>query len=237
MRILITSAKEASSFELAFLLNNHQILFGEENIPDQKFPVVTSASFAHELLSFCLDFDIEQVFLVRAGELSSLLPLKILFEEFGIDLIVPDISSDFENDTSAIQVNNFNQLSSQLITLGYPNQKFAIGQSNMRGDLMMINDERKDFNQIWSKVNDISFVQIGKLFNQTNFEPLTIYPISEGLQSISVLFLNNELRIVEKVNKELFDAIYQELVDQKSRGFYQIFISGNKILRIKNMAY
>jgi hypothetical protein len=222
---------------LAFLLNKHQLFFGEENVINHNFPIVSSASFAHELLSFCLDFDIEQVFLVRAGELEALLPVKILFSEFGIDIVAPDVLSNFNENVDAVQVNNFNLLSTQLIKLGYPNQKFAIGQSNLRGNVILINDERKDFNQIWSKISDISFVQIGKLFNQTNFESLTIYPISESVQSLNVLFVNNELQMVQKVNQELFDLIFQAFIKYKMQGFYQVLISGYKILRIKNMAY
>jgi len=237
LRILITSAKEACSFELAFLLNEHQLFFGEENIPNHKFPVVESLSFAHELLSFCLDFEIEKVFPARAGELSSLMPAKILFKEFGIEIIAPDILSDFVYDTNSYQVNNFNELSGQLISLGYPNQQFAIAQANMLGDFLVINDEKKDFKGLWSKLREVSFVQIGKLFNQSDFVPLMIYPISGSLQVLNVLFENDELSISQNINLELYDSIFSLLKSHKSKGFYQVFLNGKKILRVKNVAY
>jgi hypothetical protein len=233
LKVLITSAKQACSFELAYLLKDEEILFGENHYPSFKFPSVNSISLAHELLSFCLDFGIEQVYAVRAGELKSLLEAKILYAEFGIEII----GSNFNYDAADAQGENYANFSSKLLALGYPNQKLAIGQTNFNGDLIVINDEQKDFNWVWSKSNELSFTQIGKLFNQPNFETLNIYSLQENLQVINVLILNNQLRFMTALPSEIVEIIKIKLHNYQVNGFYQVYLSGDKILRIKNVAH
>ncbi|TKB96051.1 hypothetical protein [Pedobacter cryophilus] len=232
MKVLITSAKQACSFELAYLLKDEEILFGENHYPSPKFPSVNSPSLAHELLSFCLDFEIEQVYAVRAGELKSLLEAKILFAEFGIEII----GSNFIYDDADAQSESYANFSSKLLASGYPNQKLAIGQTNFNGDLIVINDEQKDFNWVWSKLNELSFTQLGKLFNQPNFEILSIYTLQENLQLINVLILNSQLRFTASLPSKIMETVKTKL-HHEANGFYQVYLSGDKILRIKNVAH
>ena len=232
MKILITSAKQACSFELAYLLKDQEILFGETNYPSPKFPSVNSISLAHELLSFCLDFEIEQVYAVREGELKTLLEAKILFAEFGIEII----GSNYIYDDADAQANSYADFSSKLLSSGYPNQKLAIGQTNFNGDLIILNDEQKDFNKVWSKLNQLSFTQLGKLFNQPNFETLSIYVVQDNLQGINVLILNNKPHFITSLPSEIIENVKNKLLSHQVDGFYQVHLSGDRILRIKNVA-
>ena len=233
MKILITSANQACSYELAYLLKGEEILFGETHHSSSKFPSINSISLAHELLSFCLDFEIEQVYAVRAGELKSLLAAKVLFAEFGIEII----GASFTDDDAVNQAVSYADFSSKLLALGYPNQNLAIGQTNFNGDLIIINDEQKDFNQVWTKLNELSFTQIGKMFNQPNFEPLSIYPLPKNLQVINVLILNNQLHFASTIPSKIVEIINNKIYNHQINGFYQVYLSGDKILRIKNVAH
>jgi hypothetical protein len=236
LKNLITSATKSSSYELALLLNSNEIVFGESNYVATHFPLIDSPSLAHELLTYCLDYEIERVFPVRTGELSALLDTKVLFAEFGIEIMIPEPNQEFIYESDFYDINSFSELSSKLLDLGYPNHQFALGKANQHGDLIIIDDEQKDFNQVWSKIESISFVQIGKLFNQVNFDPLIIYPLENGLKQIHVLFSDGSLKCVEILPVELSETIQNILAINKAKGFYQVYLSGEKIIRIKNVA-
>lgn len=235
MKNLITSAFKSSSYELALLLNNSQIVFGDSRFPSHHFPPVESASLAHELLTFCLDHEIDRIFPVRTGELLALLDTKVLFSEFGMEIMIPEPHQDFIYENNFYVIHSFSELSSKLLSLGYPNHQFALGKASQQGDLIIIDDEQKDFNQIWHKIESISFVQIGKLFNQVNFEPLVLYPIKNGLKQIHVLFMDGKLKGLEILSQELNEIIQNLFKVNKAKGFYQVYLSGEKIIRIKNV--
>ncbi len=236
MKNLITSAYKSSSFELASLLNNSQIIYADSSFASNHFPRVDSSSFAHELLTYCLDHDIERVFPVRTGELASLLDTKVLFAEFGIEIMIPEPHQEFIYESAFYDINSFSELSSKLLSLGYPNHQFALGKANQQGDLIIIDDQQKDFNQVWSKMESISFVQIGKLFNQVTFDPLVLYPIENELKQIHVLFIDEKLKCTEIIPAEMSETIQNILALNNAKGFYQVYLSGEKVIRIKNVA-
>ncbi|WP_207426032.1 hypothetical protein [Pedobacter sp. SYSU D00535] len=99
MKVLITGATSALAFQLEkklgpafdivfadsqelpqFLLSNNRFL---------KIPKGSEPSFAHQLLSTCLDLEISYLFPLRREEILSLIEARQLFDEYGIKLMVP----------------------------------------------------------------------------------------------------------------------------------------------------
>ncbi|MEO5912313.1 MAG: hypothetical protein ABIP95_15610 [Pelobium sp.] len=230
MRVLITTANHPQSYTLAYLLHGNEILFGEA-IED--FPKEDSISLAHELLKICLDLEIEVVFPLRNKEMMPLAESTVLYEEFGIKLMVdqglePIFNHQFD------QAEDFNQLSASLLRAGYPNSALAIGRADVSGNLLVIDDHQKNFNQVWNKMQSISFSQIGKLFNQQHFEAIAIYQLSENLITAYVLNFNEETVFSAALSAEHQDLIKSKFIGENQEGFYQVDVSGNEILRIKN---
>lgn len=102
MNILITAAAAAQAYQLQRLLNTDDSIYlaDYEELPqvtlkDKKFlkiPSGNSPSFAHLLLTICLDNNIEKVYPLRTSEVIALAEARQLFDEYGIKLMVPDKS-------------------------------------------------------------------------------------------------------------------------------------------------
>lgn len=96
MAILITAAATSAAFRLERILGSDNVYFADHSnlpaIPGKKFlqiPAATSNSFSHELLKICLDFSIAEIYTLRLDEITELAKSRLLFEEFGISLIIP----------------------------------------------------------------------------------------------------------------------------------------------------
>jgi hypothetical protein len=102
LNILITAAATAQAYQLQRLLNTHDSIFLAdcEELPQValrgkkfiKIPSGNSPSFAHLLLTVCLDNCIEKVYPLRSAEVLALAEARQLFDEYGIKLMVPDKS-------------------------------------------------------------------------------------------------------------------------------------------------
>lgn len=101
MPVLITAAASAESHRLQRTLELSDVIFADEqNLPAALFgktrfiqiPSGGSFSFSHQLLSLCLDYAIEIVFPLRKTEVLALAEAKTLFEEYNIQVIVPEIA-------------------------------------------------------------------------------------------------------------------------------------------------
>ncbi|HEY0668774.1 MAG TPA: hypothetical protein VGD22_11385 [Sphingobacteriaceae bacterium] len=99
MAVLITGAAAAGAYRLQRTLELGQIIFADQqDLPKALFsttqffqiPPGNSPAFAHQLLRFSLDHGIDMIFPLRRDELISLSEAKKLFEEYTIDIIVPD---------------------------------------------------------------------------------------------------------------------------------------------------
>lgn len=99
MPVLITGAAAAAAHRLSRILGDSQVIFADQqDLPGALFsktkfiqiPSGGSPSFAHQLLTLCLDHAIDVVFPLRREELKPLAESKRLFEEYNIDLIIPD---------------------------------------------------------------------------------------------------------------------------------------------------
>lgn len=98
MSALITAASDSAAFRLARLFTNKDLVFASiEQMPAIsgtkfiKIPSAKSPSFAHQLLKICLDNQIDEVYPLLKEEIKELASSIILFEEFGIKIIIPSI--------------------------------------------------------------------------------------------------------------------------------------------------
>lgn len=98
MNTLITAASDSAAYRIARLLSNKSIYFGSEiplpsfnNLKFLQIPSAELSSYAHELLKICLDKNINEIFPLREMEVLELASAKILFKEFGINILIPDI--------------------------------------------------------------------------------------------------------------------------------------------------
>jgi hypothetical protein len=234
LKALLTTSKSHYIHQLNQLFKHDDFVFGDSY--QNKFPSENTVSFAHEVLSFCLDQEIQKIYAVREGELNSLSEAKVLFAEFGIEIVLPNLNQNFTINNFYATADDFSTLSSQLLSAGYPNQKLALGKADLKGDLLIIDDGIKDFHQVFSKLEAVSFLQLGKLFNQPNFEKLNIYQINEGLNTTYIFIENYQTQFFEYVDASLSLVIDLMLKQNNCLGFYQVCYSGHQILRLKNIA-
>jgi hypothetical protein len=96
MPVLITSASNAAAYQLARILNIDDVIFADQTpipvIPGKKnlvLPGASSMSFAHEMLTICLDNDIRAVYPLKIEEIWELSASRQLFSEYGISLLIP----------------------------------------------------------------------------------------------------------------------------------------------------
>ena len=98
MTILITAASTSYPYKLEKELGESSIVFADSvELPEImlknkkfiKIPPASSDSFAHSMLSICLDNNIDKVFPMRQAELKALAESRQLFDEYGIKVMVP----------------------------------------------------------------------------------------------------------------------------------------------------
>lgn len=240
--VLITAANTGKAYLLAHLLHDYKIIFGDDQYQDFKIPNANKSSFAHELLTLCLDNHIEVVFPLRYEELEPLTESKILFQEYGISVLIPDKFSNLNKWDKLYpdlavknkRTTNYSELSKALLSLGYPNSQLYIGRADSIGDLIKIDDQLNSFNHIWNGLNSLSFTQIGKVFNQQEFKPLNVYKIDEHLTKFDVLYFSGILKSVQKLEEELRMLMIRIFNELNLEGFFEIILSSNKIVRIKS---
>jgi hypothetical protein len=92
VKVLITSATSAKAHKLKNTLTVAEIILGDEvDMPAfmgiLKLPVATTDTYAHEMLTLCLDHGIDAVYLLSQSEAQVLLLSTQLFKEYNIDLI------------------------------------------------------------------------------------------------------------------------------------------------------
>ncbi|AYL96652.1 hypothetical protein [Mucilaginibacter celer] len=97
MAILITAATSAQAYQLKNKLEGHDIILGDyQELPEFMvktgrmitLPKPASASYTHEILTLCLDKEVDTVYLFRPDETALLLKAETLFNEYNITLQV-----------------------------------------------------------------------------------------------------------------------------------------------------
>lgn len=98
MKILITSALSAKAYQIKNQLADSDIILGDYNdMPDFmisqgkmiKLPNPASSSYAHQMLTLCLDNGVEVLYLLDDKEAQGLAGSKQLFIEYNIDIQTP----------------------------------------------------------------------------------------------------------------------------------------------------
>jgi hypothetical protein len=92
VKILITSAVSARAHKIKNSLNNDEVVLGDYNeLPNfmgmLKLPNPASDTYAHEMLTLCLDNNIDSVYLLNKQEEDILLLSEQLFKEYNINII------------------------------------------------------------------------------------------------------------------------------------------------------
>ncbi len=228
MKTLITTGIHPASYQLAFLLKEHAVVFGSDL---NGFPQADSNSLAHQLLKVCLDEQIERIFPLRYPELAALSESKVLFAEFGIEIMVSE-DSLYSLCATPKKATNFIEFSTHLIGLGYPTTKVVIGNSTNRGQFILVDDEVRSNNQVWGQVSSMSFSQLGKWFNNINFEDISVYKIDGQLQRNYLLIENQQVKSLRSLNGFLIDDLVEKLLKSGSRGFFYIVSDDTSILSV-----
>jgi hypothetical protein len=98
MGILITSANSAAAHQLKNKLNNVAIILGDHHdLPEFmlkngsmiKLPKPASPSYTHEMLTLCLDRNIDTVYALGEDEIRLLRESEQLFSEYNISIVTP----------------------------------------------------------------------------------------------------------------------------------------------------
>lgn len=226
MKILITTHTTKASLALAYLLKDQELVFGSDF---SDFPKAESESLAHEVLAFCLDHQITAIYPVRPKEINALLKASVLFSEYDISIYYHHVNHQFNDD----EATNFTEFSTKTLKLGYPNQKIAIGLKNQTGKILVINDEVKDFDQLWFEMDSLSFVQVGKLFNSYTFKNLSLFKIEQDIKINYLLVRGNQFLFHQHIIN-IESVISKEIIETLKDGFFTIFRSGDSLLRISN---
>lgn len=238
-KILISGANHSLSYQLAWLLRDQEIHFCDNYNHNNLVASPTSNSFAHQFLNYCLDHQIELVFPLRAEEIYALTESRILFEEFGIELMTPDseilnsiLNSKFI-DSSIIKINDFVQFSSQILKAGYPQKSIFFGRADLLGGTYEINDDAHPEELIWKEGKRLTFTQASKLINHQPFISLNIYVDVSEISYVYILFLNREILTENHLSVNRRECI-QKVQDQfKLQGYYELAFADNQLLRIK----
>ncbi|MDB5121659.1 MAG: hypothetical protein JWN56_2877 [Sphingobacteriales bacterium] len=153
--ILITGASDAKAYRLQQYVKGDIIIFADhQDLPQLpsssrkfiKIPQGDAPTYAHELLSVCLDHQVSKVYPLHKTEVFALSEAAILFAEYGITLVIPDqqwlnqYAGDSTYDTSNVIV-----LEDNKITGGNFPAELPIPQEQMNGifNFTFHNDEIK----------------------------------------------------------------------------------------------
>ncbi|MBV2226219.1 MULTISPECIES: hypothetical protein [Sphingobacterium] len=96
-KLLITFGTRPLAQRLSKMLNNQfEVIFAtSEEVPSfleanfKKIPTAANPTYAHELLKLCLDKEVNYLLPLGLNEINVLAESKILFEEYGIQLLSP----------------------------------------------------------------------------------------------------------------------------------------------------
>lgn len=131
MKILISAGKSAKAFKVKNLLNSHELfLVDYGDMPDfvgsdSKFVSLgqrNEETLAHTILTMCLDMGVEACLPLNKEEIHACSEAKLLFEEFGIALLVPEL--DYLKSFTPIELDDKN------ITILMNGEDLASGEHN-----------------------------------------------------------------------------------------------------------
>lgn len=101
MKILITGGNSATAFKLLKVLPQHQIILADygdiPSLASQHYQMISLGlknedTIAHTLLNNCLDHNVDAILPLHHFELDAVAKADVLFNEFGISVLLPLIS-------------------------------------------------------------------------------------------------------------------------------------------------
>lgn len=95
MKVLITGGKSALALKIAKAFTQHQVVladYGEVPLFSKLISLgeKNEDTIAHTLLNACLDEEVEVILPIHKFEVAAVTKAKVLFNEFNIDLLLPD---------------------------------------------------------------------------------------------------------------------------------------------------
>lgn len=237
--VLIIGEQHPKVALLKSLLNDNIEFVSENSI---KLPQVTSSSYAHEILDACLTHNIHTVLPLISKAIMALSESKVLFEEYGIEVLALH-GSEYgvlrtaleEHFAESKPVKSFSEFSKLMLELGYPNDRIAIGELNGLGNLIEIDDSCKDPLNIWCMPGKSSFIQLNKLFSKGEFNPVTLYKLfsNEKIEQLDFLLWNKKIDEPIDHEKPIVSLLLNKFKELKIYGFFEITLCGSQIVRIK----
>lgn len=95
MRVVITGGKSALALKIAKAFTQHQVVFADYGEVPLFSKVISLGeknedTIAHTLLNTCLDQEAELILPIHKFEIEATAKAKVLFNEFNIDILLPD---------------------------------------------------------------------------------------------------------------------------------------------------
>lgn len=99
MKILITGGKSVQALKLVAAYENDTVLladYGEvPSFPSAKYQFLSLGErnddvIAHNLLNYCLDLEVDAIVPLHAFEIDQVAKAAVLFEEFNIQVLIPE---------------------------------------------------------------------------------------------------------------------------------------------------
>lgn len=245
-KILITGANNPLAYQLAWHLKTYDIHLCDTKKHINTIPSAASNSFGHQFLNYCLNHQIQIVFALKADELLALNQSKILFDEFGINLIQLNQSqlaiinqSEFvdKNLKTLSSIKSFTDFSALILKAGYPNKNVWFGRADGFGDIYQINDFALARNFLWANYTSLSFTQASKLVNQNPFIPLNIYTANQSVTVCKVLVFNNQLFTSYTLSQPQLSIIQKIQRIFNLQGFLELAFADDNLIFIKNVSY
>ncbi len=242
-RSLITGANDAKAYMLMHLMGiDRDLLLADSTRQKNTIPKATgTSSYAHELLTFCLNKGIDEVVPLKEQEIVALAEAKVLFTEYDINLLIPDLlqlrglpalnGTHFAEKRTVV---DFNEFSKTLLGLGYPEGYFCFGDSEGKGDLILLDDSVKYNPSAWTMATTVPFISVGKLLNVGQHKPIDIYVLEEPeITVVDAFYDGRTFTTVQQLSVETTHILQTLLEEHQLKGFYKIETCGHKILRIK----
>lgn len=152
MKLLITGGTALASLKLLKAFERHEVILADYG----DVPMLNSNSYqlmslgvkneeiaAHHLLSTCLDAGIDTVLPLHAFEISATAKAKVLFGEFGIQVLVPQAEelAHYLNQTKAPKLTDWAVYDSGKLIYASTGNPFWQQQQNLNGAFAYADDQ------------------------------------------------------------------------------------------------
>ena len=250
-KALITCGNQPGVYFLEKWLPDFDFIYGDASfiavIPVNQqllLPSTHHPSYIHELLTICIDQQINALFPMASREQELLAEAAELFTEFDIQLFLPDIKThrQLKNDLEVLQTaaqfglqtiphrftESFAEFSKACLDLGFPDQQIAINKPNQPGNFWLLNER---FNVDNFDIPQIDFSSAAKIFGKQNLLLLRQYITGEQSLFYAVCFKG---KITFCSNPAAIEAGFLQMTQALSlSGIWQIRLHQGKLFSLK----